>query len=120
MPHGKLSRFSMRERCDLLTFLDMKLSIGERSARPNKHRSSIYRELSRNSTTQRYQPGVAHRKAMSRRPHKALKLQTDTRLYHYVYDHLKQGWSPEQMVGRMRLEKKSFDVCPETIYQYVY
>jgi IS30 family transposase len=116
----KYTHFSMRERCDLLTFLDMKLSMSEISHRLNKHRSSIYRELSRNRTTSRYQPGSAHHQAMSRRPHKALKLQTDNRLYHYVYDHLKQGWSPEQMVGRMRLEKKSLDVCPETIYQYVY
>ena len=85
----------------------MKLSISEISGRLNKHRSSIYPELSRNYTTGRYQPGPANHKAVSRRPRKALKLQTDSHLYHYVYDYLKQGWSPEQIVGRMRLEKKN-------------
>ena len=53
-------------------------------------------------------------------PRKALKLQTETALYHYVYDRLRRGWSPEQIVGRMRLENNPYDICHETIYRYVY
>jgi len=114
------TRLSMRERCNLATFMDMGLSISAIAKRLERHRSTLYRELSRNPTQGYYRPGLAHRKAEKRRPRKALKLQTDNALYHYVYDKLKQGWSPEQIVGRMRLEKKSYDICHETIYRYIY
>ncbi len=117
---GDYTRFSMRERCNLATFMDMGLSISVIANRLGRHRSAIYRELSRNHTQGHYRPGFAHHKAQARRPRKALKLQTNKRLYHYVYDRLKKGWSPEQVVGRMRLEKQPFDICYETIYQYVY
>ena len=33
---------------------------------------------------------------------------------------LKFGWSPEQISGRMRTLKLPFQLCHETIYQYVY
>lgn len=110
------TRLSMRERCHLTTGL----SIGEIAKRMGRHRSTRYRELSRNHTRGHYRPGLAHQQAIQRRPRKALKLQRDPSLYHYVYDRLKQGWSPEQIVGRMRLEKRSFVICHETIYRYVY
>lgn len=76
--------------------------------------------MARNHTAGYYRPSPAHRLALKRRPRKALKLQTDTALYHYVYDRLVNGWSPEQIVCRMRLEKQPFDICHETIYQYLY
>jgi transposase, IS30 family len=114
------TRLSMRERCNLATFLDMGLSISAIAKRLDRHRSTIYRELSRNQAQERYRPGLAHEKAKKRRPRKAMKLQSNQALYHYVYSKLKQGWSPEQIVGRMRLRKKSYDVCHETIYRYIY
>lgn len=117
---GDYTRLSMRERCNLTTFLDMGLGISEIAKRMGRHRSTLYRELSLNHTQGHYRPGLAHHKAIKRRPRKALKLQADARLYHYVYDRLTDGWSPEQIVGRMRLEKCSFDICHETIYQYAY
>lgn len=117
---GHYTHLSMRERCNLTTFLEMGLSMSEIAKRMKRHRSTLYRELSRNHTHHRYRPGLADQQANKRRPRKSLKLQTDAQLYHYVYDRLKAGWSPEQIVGRMRLEKKSFAICSETIYQYVY
>lgn len=114
------TRLSMRERCNLTIFLDMRLSISEIAKRMNRHRSTLYRELRRNHTQGHYRPGLAHAKAQSRRPRKRLKLQTTSALYYYVYEKLIQGWSPEQIVGRMRLQKKPYDVCHETIYRYIY
>lgn len=115
----KYTRLTLRERCNLTVFLDMGLRISEIAKRMGRHRSSLYRELSRNHTQGHYRPGLAHQHAHRRRPRKPLKLQTDVPLYHYVYDRLVLGWSPEQIVGRMRLEKRA-TLCHETIYRYVY
>ena len=117
---GDYTHLSMRDRCKLTTLIDMGLGISEIAKRLGRHRSTIYRELSRNHTQGHYRPGLAHAQAHKRRPRKRLKLSMNKRLYHYVYDRLTQGWSPEQIVGRMRLEKQKFDSCPETIYRYVY
>src|SRR5688572_24779730 len=44
----------------------------------------------------------------------------DGYLRDYVCRSLKKGWSPEQISGRMKYQKLTIYVCPETIYQYVY
>ncbi len=36
-----------------------------------------------------------------------------------VIDRLQEGWSPEQIAGRMRFENHRHRVCHETIYRYV-
>lgn len=39
----------------------------------------------------------------------------------HVVDRLRQGWSPEQIAGHLRLESRDIGtVCHETIYQFVY
>lgn len=114
------TRLSMRERCNLATFLDMGLTMVEIARRMGRHRSTLYRELSRNHTAGYYRPGLAHHKAIKRHPRKRSKIQSIKSLYHYVYDRLRMGWSPEQISGRMKLEKQPFYVCGETIYRYVY
>lgn len=114
------TRLCMKERCQLALFLDMGLKISEIAGRMDRHRSTLYRELSRNHTRGHYRPGLAHRQARRRHPRKCLKLQSDKALYHYVYDRLTQGWSPEQIAGRMKREKKTNPICHETIYRYIY
>lgn len=45
------------------------------------------------------------------------------RVYGYVMDHLKDGWSPEQIAGRLRLDhsgKREWRICHETIYKFIY
>jgi transposase, IS30 family len=45
-------------------------------------------------------------------------------IYAYTLDHLRQGWSPEQIAGRLRYVEhpgdKHWIICHETIYQFVY
>lgn len=44
----------------------------------------------------------------------------DKKTYSYVLDKLEQGWSPEQIAGRIQLEQGKRILCHETIYQFVY
>lgn len=43
------------------------------------------------------------------------------KVYSYVADKLRSGWSPEQIAGRLKKENKDVSViCHETIYRYIY
>src|SRR6185437_16684173 len=110
----------MRERCLINTFLSMNLSIDDIAKRMNRHRSTIYRELGRNISYGCYMPAIAHAQAKQRHPKPPSMLDKNEELNKYVLDGLQQGWTPEQISGRMKNENKKFYVCPESIYRYIY
>lgn len=84
--------------------------------------SSINYEMHHNRRNGIYQPILANhlsreRNLASQRQH----ARKDPRLYQYVIDKLRSGWSPEQIAGRMRNRNHGRTaVCPETIYRYIY
>jgi IS30 family transposase len=99
----------------------MGFSIAAIAKKLSRHRSTIYRELSRNKEPEGYLPVVAHQKTQKRAEYKHLnKLQTDGVLRDYVVRSLQKGWSPEQISGRMKYQNVSFYACHETIYQFIY
>jgi IS30 family transposase len=114
------THLSMRDRCLIATFLTMKTKISIIAARSGRHRSTIYREIKRNKSDKHYMPGKAHEMAQNRHPGPSNKLLTHAELNKYVLAGLKNGWSPEQISGRMKMDKKEYYVCPESIYRYVY
>lgn len=88
--------------------------------------SSIGREIKRNSFKGRfYEPLHAHGKAETRKK-KAWGVKQplkNPKVYAYVLEKLRDGWSPEQIAGRLRHDHpkdKSWWICHETIYQFVY
>lgn len=112
---------SKKERFRLHGHLDTGKSISQIAKILGRHRSTLYRELARNSYTKRYLPDTAQRKYMMRRSRKKKsKIKSCSKLFHYIAQKLKSGWSPEQISGRMRLENKEYYACPETIYRYIY
>lgn len=116
------THLSMRDRCLIATFLSMNTKVKIIAERSNRHRSTIYREIKRNKhkPKDRYMPGLAHQMAIERHPHAPNKLVANKDLNKYVLDGLNNSWSPEQIVGRIKIEKKPFSTCPESIYRYVY
>lgn len=118
---GKYTHLSISDRRRFYTFLEMKLSISEIAKKLNKHRSTLYRELNRNSESGVYLPKTAQLKTEDRAKQKRpSKLEKDGYLRDYVVRSLKKGWSPEQISGRMKFHKLTIYVSPETIYQFVY
>ena len=84
--------------------------------------ATISRELRRNALDSgAYRPHVADGAYMLRRQ-RAAALETDAKLATYVTDRLSEGWTPEQIAGRLRLgiERGLRAVCPETIYGWIY
>ncbi len=85
-----------------------------------RHRSTIGRELKRNSLPKGgYKPASADRIALSRR-RRLSRIERLSPLGNHVRDHLAMGWSPEQIAGRLRLEGSQHKVSHESIYRYIY
>jgi IS30 family transposase len=118
---------TLDERRLVFRLREVKLSVPRIAERLGRHRSTIYRELQRNwhrdvetPEISGYYPTVAHEAAACRR-YRHGKLQRDDRVAAEVVERLRQAWSPEQIAGRMRLERAGAGtVCHETIYRYIY
>ena len=117
---AKYTHLGMRDRCLIATFLSMSTKVSTIAARSGRHRSTIYREINRNRTGSSYMPGIAHGLAKERHPGPKNKLQTHMELNSFVLAGLKSGWTPEQISGRMKRDKKDFYVCAESIYRFIY
>ncbi len=109
------------ERDKIAFYLAKKLSIRMMAKKLHRSPSSISDEINRNSCHGIYSPIKAQaradfRKKMARRRH-YLK---DEVTANYVIEKLKLGWSPEQIDGRLKLEKGHRVISYECIYQYIY
>ncbi|NRP75848.1 hypothetical protein ILFOPFJJ_06771 [Ensifer psoraleae] len=92
-----------------------------------RHRSTIYREIRRNTFHDRelpeysgYFPTVADGISKERR-RRLRKLSRHPQLRELIIDRLKALWSPEQIAGRLLADSVSaVRVCTEAIYRFVY
>lgn len=115
------TQLSKKERFRIHIHLDKGKSIQEIAKLLGRHRSTIYREVKRNSFNKRYLPDTAHKKYKRRRSRKTKsKIKLCNKLFWYIAQKLKLGWSPEQISGRMRQKGKGYYACHETIYRYIY
>lgn len=80
------------------------------------HRSTVYRELKRNSLQASYDPGTAHQQAVQRRV-SACKYRVSEQVVRYVELALSWLWSPEQISGVSKLI--GLPVSHEWIYRHV-
>jgi len=83
--------------------------------------ASISRELKRNRLGEGYN-AIHAQKVWEERKSKAGKRQSlkDKATYAYVLEKLKEGWSPEQIAGRLKFETGEKVISYETIYQFIY
>ena len=88
----------------------------------NRSPASVSRELRRNFPEgyKRYTPRLAHERALFKRTCRGRKDRLKTSvLREYVVNHLKLGWSPEQISGTAKEENVGL-ISHEAIYQFVY
>lgn len=115
----RYSQLSLEERCRLRGLMEMGLPKTEIARRLGRHRSTIARELERNSNVDGYRPDTADRRAWVRR-FRGSRIERSTRLGAHIEDRLAMGWSPEQIAGRMELDGGEQTVCTESIYRHVF
>lgn len=131
---SKHTKLTKPERVLISEWKKLGLCGNEIAKRLGRDRSTIGRELKRNSTKVRidkvleliYEPVHAQFVAMERKQ-KAFDAKQPLKnkdVYSYVLDHLRQGWSPEAIAGRLRKEEHPENphwwICHETIYAFIY
>jgi transposase, IS30 family len=122
----KYRRITNNEREEISRSLATGKSIIEISKELGRHRTTIFREVNRNSGKSGYRAFSASRRtqdsAGSRRRGKT-RLEKDQRLRTYVLQRLKQQWSPRAISERIKVEyplDMEMRISHETIYQYIY
>ena len=124
------SHLTAAERTTLMVMLAEGSSQSAVAAHLRRDRSTISRELARNgtddiTTRQPYDAVLADQRARALReaPGRFPKLGADTPLFAVVADQLREGWSPEQIAGRLKrtfVDDSCRTVSHETIYTAIY
>lgn len=109
-----------RERYELYRLRKENLSIRMIASTLGRSASTISRELRRNAVYVGYLPADACKLARERRHTSERKLDKHPSLRVKLLEGLRQRWSPEQIAGRLAMEKPELTLCHETIYSYLH
>lgn len=119
-------QLSLEERSLIGLLLRDGHSQAEIGRKLGRHRSTISRELRRNSKRTKawsggYDATRADALAQRRRRWDArFKMARQPALRDRIRDRLAMGWSPEQIAGRLALTEGRKLISPESIYRYIY
>lgn len=116
-----MSQLTKAQRYTISVMRKQNFPMGEIAAAIGKHKSTISRELRRNcdGRSGRYDADLAQRKCERRQKGKPHRVRFTEEVRLRVEAMLREDYSPEQVVGRCRLEGLEC-VSVETIYQYVW
>ena len=116
-----MSQLTKAQRYTISVMRKRNFSMGEIAAVIGKHKSTISRELRRNCDRRsgRYDADLAQRKCERRQKGKPHRVRFTEEVRLRVEAMLGEDYSPEQIVGRCKLEGLEC-VSVETIYQYVW
>src|SRR5260221_13562264 len=116
----KYSHLSLDERHTIARLRAEGQSCRKIAAGLDRPASTITRELKRNIGSHlAYRPRFADDQAWGRR-WRGNKLSRNWPLQELVLGLLTNGWSPEQVAGRLKYEKAKITVSHETIYRFIY
>lgn len=116
-------QLSLEERDHIAVYRGQGLSLCEIARRLHRNKSSISRELKRNKTLiyGTYGACRAQREAEKRKRDAGRRPRLkNARIRAYVNRHLRAGWSPEQIAGRLHYRHPELSICVESIYRYIY
>ncbi|MBB5707192.1 IS30 family transposase [Sphingopyxis panaciterrulae] len=117
---SRYRQLSIEERCSIARLHEDGQSIRQIAAALDRQPSTIAREVKRNSGAKvGYQPAYAQAQANARR-WTGTRLERDDALREAVLDRLAQGWSPEQVAGRLARDVGHKVISHETIYRFVH
>jgi IS30 family transposase len=111
------SQLTLADRRRLHHLVERKVPINEMARQLGRHRSTIYREIRRNTFRDHE---LADDIAKERR-RRLRKFRRHPHLRCMVIERLKAYWSPEQIAGRLLADTVSLvRICAETIYCFIY
>lgn len=118
----KINKIKDWERDQIAILLSSGTSKRSIARKLGRSMSSIVDEVKRNSHKGEYQAIKAEELSQkrNRKSRKSNPLK-NPKIYSYVCLKLREGWSPEQIAGRLKRDNKGKTViCHETIYRYIY
>ncbi len=119
---NKYKQITSEERYIISHLKKQGLNPSEIARQLGRHRSTIYREIARNScwiTDGAYRPSKAQRRTHARRGRSRRNRHYSEADYGIVRHLLEEKWSPEQIIGYLR-KNKQYAFGHETIYQYIW
>jgi len=118
----KKKKISGSERDQIAVMLASGLKLRDIARELGRSVSSISDEIKRNSINGVYKSIAANSLSLQRnRQSRKTNPLKSPKVFSLVFDKLREGWSPEQIAGRLkRLNHGKTVICHETIYQYIY
>ncbi|WP_294265744.1 IS30 family transposase [uncultured Chryseobacterium sp.] len=116
-----MSHLTLEQRYKIEAYHNLGKDISEISEYIGKDKSVVSREIKRNSDGRSglYKADLAHRKTVLRHKTKKKNTRFSQQMQDYVLRCLSEDYSPEQIVGRAKLEGVEM-VSHERIYQYIW
>ena len=126
MQKNKYKQLANKERESISRGLAQKKSIREIAKEISRSPSTVVREISRNSGKTGYRAFLASQRAKttaaSRKKGKS-KIAKQEQLRRYVWEKLKEEWTPKEITERIKIEYSwdiAMQISHEAIYQYIY
>lgn len=113
------NQLSYEQRNEIKAYLKLGLKMVFIAHLIGVHKSTISRELKRNSGLRGYRPKQAQHKANLRRKNSRKNSRFTEAVKQQVEFYIKQDWSPEQISGYLALAE-DIHISHETIYQYIW
>lgn len=111
------SQLTLAQRYKISAYLQAGISKSRIALYIDVHRSTVYREVQRNSVNNKYDPEEAHRNDMQRK-HQTKTKRISKQAWHVVETLLRIDYSPEQIAGLFN-RTGVYSISHEWIYQYV-
>jgi len=112
------TQLTSEQRYQISALKRMEHSQAEIAKELEVHKSTISRELRRNTGERGYRPKQANEKALERRVRATSKKRISADSWEVVKEKVRQDWSPEQVSGWLKKHQETH-ISPEWIYQYI-
>lgn len=119
---SQYKHLSIKERENILVLMNNGKSISEISRILNRSKSTISREIKRNSTSESYSAVEADKLYQSRRVKcRRKKILSNIKIKEKILDlFLNTQWSPEEISKRLKYENSKYKISYATIYRGIY
>lgn len=115
---AKYRRVAISDRYQIESLRKSKISIKEIADLLNFNKTTIYRELRRNTSQKNYKAYEAEKSCRERMQRCSPKLKLTDETIVLIRRMMSSGWSAEQISGRLRIEN-GLRISHETIYKYL-
>lgn len=119
----KFKNISVAERSEISILWLKRYSIRSIAKSLGRSPNTISYEIRKNIVKGKYDSKKAHAKSWLRKRMRRLqwmKIEQIPALKQYIIEGLKKKWNPDEISGRMRLERRSWCVSKNSIYRWLY